>query len=186
MQSNSDEPQLDGKYINIMLQGNAVDKKSELLLKIYQTYQYDYHNPAVHVSYSNYLAILEEVRKALYPKLRQEEGYFELGKGMIKGYQKTDVGKILRTTGEVSTPEDLLKNVIRLVFAASRRINQNPIEELRPGYCRYRVPAMRVPPAYISGMLYGAMKIGKVKNLGVTFEEVDNNDVIFSISWEQL
>lgn len=126
-------------------------------------------------------AVIELVRRHLYPGLTLEEGLYQTGRMYVHGFARTRVGRVLAGMAAMSGPERSLSRVPRYFEAGRKGVNIQ-MQALAPRDWLARVEDPLPLPEFVAGCLAAVVEIaGHTPDVSIV--ERSSNEFAVQIRW---
>lgn len=127
-------------------------------------------------------AALEVAVVELFPALPRADGYRELGRRMVFGYEGTVIGRAIVTLARIAGPRRTLLRVQQNLRSATNYVDSRLVEHGPTDYTLWI--NSHVHPAYHQGVFEAMLEIIGQRGHEVVAEKVDADGVTYRIRWE--
>jgi uncharacterized protein (TIGR02265 family) len=166
----------------MMVKGNGVPSKPELLESIKRKFGYDYSKPPLDIPVETYMAMAEYLRQALFPALEDEAAYEALGTGTVEGHFQ-GIGKVNKIAARMLGPERSIEIWLKartIAFPFAR----HEADKMGKGFFVYHTYGLPSIPEYTRGVMLAALRTTGAKNPRVIFSHIGPEENIYEATWE--
>lgn len=134
--------------------------------------------------YMSYLEIAKTICEQLYNEYENiDKAYEQLGYDMTQVYFQTMAGQVIKALATIIGPINGAKQIVKIL---STRLPwaSHELEEVYPGYLRYRIKNLPGSHYIMRGILRGSLAAGGAKNILITTTTlISNADIIHEAYW---
>lgn len=129
-------------------------------------------------------AMLRATVDALYPSLPPDDGYYELGCSLLRGYNETLTGKALLSILRVLGPTRGLKRMTTNLKTGNS-YSQIRLVERGPGHVEAWVNECNGNPHYVRGIIAEGLRFAGAADVKVEARGFDGHACTYELSWSQ-
>ena len=133
--------------------------------------------------YSVWHPALHEAVLHVWPDLPLEQGYHQLGRKIVLGYQGTLIGRALEAVVRVIGPRRMLARMEKNLRSADNHVTIG-FEQVEPQRVRLDVNACTDHPSYFTGIFEAGTEIAGGRNVVVTVVRSHPPGALFEVTWE--
>ncbi len=131
----------------------------------------------------DFYTFLEIAREEIYPGRTRDEGLFQLGYGLLDGYEQTFLGKAVLAMVKLLGPRRTLARATQNLQSSNNYIASS-LQQLGPNQYALTLNQVSGAPTYFAGVIHRGIELAGGNQVRVQPQPVDGPGCVYIVEWK--